>query len=113
MSIQPLPASLSARDTTPMDFNKLWHDALKRYRKETKKDLSDHYIAKNLKNLSSLPSDTDEAIQFFEKQKELLKTFRHSGAKARKVLKLIVDAVLPFLDAGAEAASVRVPIAYS
>ena len=110
MSLQSVSSSLSNEDPARSDFDKLWDDALQRYRQETKTDLFDHSIAKNF---SSLPGDPDQIIHFFEKQKDLFKAFRGSGAKARRVLKLIVDAVLPFLDAGAEAASVRVPIGCS
>ena len=110
MSHQPVSSSPSNEDTARSDFDKLWNDALLRYRQETKKDLFDQSIAKDL---SSLPGDPDQIIHFFEKQKDLFKAFRGDGAKARRVLKLIVDAVLPFLDAGAEAASVRASIAYS
>ena len=110
MSSQPAPGSQTDEGPTRTDLNKLWEDALKRYRQETKKDLFDHSIAKDL---PALPGDLDQVIALFEYHKGLFKTFRDSGGRARKLLKLIVSAVLPFLDAGAEAASVRVSIAYA
>ncbi|VDB88498.1 unnamed protein product [Peniophora sp. CBMAI 1063] len=104
----PPPAS-PGEDVCPRNFGELWAKALRRYKEETKKDLLNLPFAIDF---PSIPPDVDivEAVTaHLMNQKELFKVFRDNGEKARKVLKLIVNAVLPFLDACAEVASDATP----
>ncbi|KZV64104.1 hypothetical protein PENSPDRAFT_669248 [Peniophora sp. CONT] len=105
----PHPAPVSA--TTPSgkqpvlnDYDKLWDNALERYKKETGKSLRKHSSAQDF--LSKTRS-ADEIIAQFEEQNESFVAFRDSGAKIRGVLKPVVDVVL-FLKENAEGASVSV-----
>ncbi|KZV61419.1 hypothetical protein PENSPDRAFT_298261 [Peniophora sp. CONT] len=104
-ALGPYAARLGS-DPVHHDFDKLWRDALQRYKDETGKDLLGHPIAKAF---PSRPGSADEVIKLFEKQNESFKTFRTHGQKILDALRPVVDIVLLVLDVGANVASNTVP----
>lgn len=92
-------------DPAQHDFDKLWRDALQRYKDETGRDLLDHPLAKAF---PSHPGGADEVIKLFETQNASFSSFRAHGQKILDALRPIVDIVLLVLDVGADVASVRV-----
>lgn len=108
MSAQAAHGSQTANaalvSSVPGDFGELWNVALRRYKKETGKDLPDLAMAKELP-----PSgNVDDIMDYIETQGERFGAFRERGKKVLIVLKPIVNFVHLFIDAGAEAAAASV-----
>ncbi|KZV60933.1 hypothetical protein PENSPDRAFT_693837 [Peniophora sp. CONT] len=100
MSAPPAANSLdsgSGLSADERDFNTLWNDALQAYEEQTKHKLP---IADG-----SLPesSTEGEVIDYIELQARSFEAFRANGRRVRGVLQPIVNLVLLFVDAGAEA----------
>ncbi|KZV72347.1 hypothetical protein PENSPDRAFT_683734 [Peniophora sp. CONT] len=106
MSNRPMPASSTLRsreDSIARGLDKLWNDAAAKYEEET---------GHRLTFVDGFPSESrnpDEIIEFIVKQSDSLKASRAVGERIRRVLKPIVNVVLLFLDAGAEAGSKAAP----
>ena len=100
-SSQAQLTSLANEDFARLDAEERWRDALERYREETGRDLlNGHSFAKDILSQSSIDGVMEQFTKF--------KNFRSSGRKILRVLKPIVSVVLRFIDAGAEAVSVRI-----
>ena len=91
--------TLSNEEVARLDAEERWNRALQNYREETGHDLLQHSFAKDIISQSR----TDEVMAKFTEFKD----FRSSGSKILRLLKPIVSVVLRFIDAGAEAGSVR------
>ena len=89
------------KSSTPQDFEGLWTGALERYKGQT------GHALPPADDFPSRSRDPDEIVQYIDRQGREFKEYRTEGARIRRVLKPIVNIVLPFLDAGAEWASVR------
>ena len=91
-------------NTLPRDFEGLWTRALERYKDETGHELPP------ADDFPSDPRDPGEVIGYVDRQGQAFNTFRAKGDKIRRALKPMVDILLPFLDASAEGASVRITL---
>ena len=91
-------APRSAAEFQFTDFNGLWREALDRYQANSGRQLPsvDVFASKSL--------DPDEVIRYIDERGQEFKSFRTEGEKIRRVLRPMVDLILPFLDAGAEGA---------
>ena len=100
MCLRPSQQGTSSAGNTHVEAGERWKQALEDYKAATGTDLLQSPFA--LEILSESSSDKVMAIlkQFV--------TFRQHGGKILRVLKPTVNFVMQFLDAGAEAASVRI-----
>ena len=99
-------SGFSNDNSAHLEAEERWKEALERYREETGHDLLAYTFARDILSQSS----TDAVMAQFTKFKE----FRSSGGKILRVLKPIVSVVINFIDAGAEAGSVRTsPLSHS
>ncbi|KZV72357.1 hypothetical protein PENSPDRAFT_361071 [Peniophora sp. CONT] len=106
MSNRPMPASSTLRskqDSIEHGLDKLWNDATTKYEEETGHKL---IFADGFPSESRKP---EEIIDYIVKQSESIKASRRVGKRIRRMLKPVVNVVLLFLDAGAEAGSQAAP----
>ena len=102
-SSQAQLTNLANEDFGCHDAEERWHQALERYREETGRDLlNGHSFAKVILSQTSIDGVMEQFTNF--------KNFRSSGRKILRVLKPIVSVVIRFIDAGAEAGSVRASV---
>ena len=92
-------STLSNEKPADSDAEERWKQALEKYREETGRDLLQHSFAKDIQSQSSIDGVMEQFANF--------KNFRSRGRKILRVLKPIVSVVIRFIDAGAEAGSVR------
>ena len=82
--------SSSDRKSSPT-FDGLWKAALRRYEKETGKDLLKH---RTVQTFPSNVTSVDEVMQLIEAQNASFQAFRASGRKVRDALKPVVNSLL-------------------
>ena len=100
MSFQQTQSSgLSIEKPADSDAEERWKQALEKYREETGRDLLQHSFAKDIQSQSGIDGVMEQFANF--------KNFRSRGRKILRVLKPIVGVIIRFIDAGAEAGSVR------
>ena len=93
-------SSFSNEKPADSDAEERWKQALEKYREETGRDLLQHSFATDIQSQSSIDGVMEQFANF--------KNFRSRGRKVLRVLKPIVSVVIRFIDAGAEAGSVRI-----
>ena len=96
-SARPIPPST---DISDVDVNEHWKQTFEDYKEQTGIDLLGSPFAAEILSRSSSEQVLKHLKQFV--------TFRKHGSKILGILKPTVSFVLRFLDAGAEAASVRI-----
>jgi hypothetical protein len=99
------PQVVDTTSSARLSFYELWRPAVEQYHQETGINLLEDSYARDLLTCNTV----EDVVCVLTRQDKAFKAHRATGEKLRAVLRPVVRLVQLFTDAGAEAASVRLP----